>query len=124
MLARQGASPRCQQQVTDHVARVANTAVNGAKRTAAGAVAAETLTAKLGQPGRDKERKDKEDVELKPPWGLLPYSRDPASGILCKRPLLTAGYPDFYPSKGTEPEYVLSERAISDGFQNKPVVAV
>ena len=37
--------------------------------------------AKLGQQvGRDKERKEKEDVELKPPWDLVPYSRDVAVG--------------------------------------------
>jgi len=35
---------------------------------------------KLGQVGRDKERKEREDVELKPPWDLLPYSRDPSAG--------------------------------------------
>jgi len=37
-------------------------------------------TAKLGQAARDKERREREDVELKPPWELLPYSRDPAAG--------------------------------------------
>ena len=37
---------------------------------------------KLGQVGRDKERKEKEDVELKPPWDLLPYSKDPSAGEL------------------------------------------
>jgi hypothetical protein len=35
---------------------------------------------KLGQTARDKERKEKEDVELKPPWDLFPYSRDTAAG--------------------------------------------
>ena len=38
---------------------------------------------KLGQVSshtRDKERKEKEDVELKPPWDLLPYAKDPANG--------------------------------------------
>ena len=35
-----------------------------------------------------------------------------------------AGYPDFYPSKGTEEEYVLSEKAITDGFENKSIVQV
>jgi len=34
------------------------------------------------------------------------------------------GYPDFYPSKGTEEEYILSEKAITDGFENKSVVQV
>jgi hypothetical protein len=34
---------------------------------------------KLGA-ARDKERKEKEDVELKPPWDLLPYSRDISAG--------------------------------------------
>jgi hypothetical protein len=37
-------------------------------------------SAKLGQVGRDKERREKEDVELKPPWDTPPYSRDPSSG--------------------------------------------
>jgi len=37
---------------------------------------------KLGQVGRDKERKEREDVELKPPWDLLPYSRDTSAGTL------------------------------------------
>jgi hypothetical protein len=42
---------------------------------------AETLgsAVKLGGT-RDKERKEKEDVELKPPWDLLPYSRDVSAG--------------------------------------------
>lgn len=42
----------------------------------------ETLapTVKLGTVGQGKERKEKEDVELKPPWDLLPYSRDPSVG--------------------------------------------
>jgi hypothetical protein len=34
------------------------------------------------------------------------------------------GYPDFYPSKGNEEEYKLTEKAITDGFENKSVVAV
>jgi len=29
---------------------------------------------------RDKERKEKEDVELKPPWDLLPYAKDITNG--------------------------------------------
>lgn len=37
---------------------------------------------KLGQVARDKERREREDVELKPPWDLLPYSRDASAGNL------------------------------------------
>ena len=80
---------------------------------------------KLGQVGRDKERKEREDVELKPPWDLLPYSRDASAGTASLLQILTIlGYPDFYPSKGTEDEYRLTEKAITDGFENKPVVTV
>jgi hypothetical protein len=85
---------------------------------------------KLGQAGRDKERKEKEDVELKPPWDLSPYSRDVSAGkphtfILFQLILiLSLGYPDFYPSKGTEEEYKLTDKVITDGFENKPVVNV
>src|SRR5271156_485649 len=76
---------------------------------------------------RDKERKEKEDVELKPPWDLLPYSRDISGGTNLatqKIPFLIPGYPDFYPSKGSEEEYKLTEKAITDGFENKPLVSV
>lgn len=60
---------------------------NTSKRASSGsstittAAPTETLgsAVKLGG-ARDKERKEKEDVELKPPWDLLPYSRDPAAG--------------------------------------------
>jgi len=38
--------------------------------------------------------------------------------------LTILGYPDFYPSKGTEDEYKLTEKAITDGFENKPVITV
>jgi mediator of RNA polymerase II transcription subunit 12, fungi type len=38
--------------------------------------------------------------------------------------LCFTGYPDFYPSKGSEEEYNLSEKAITDGFENKAVVQV
>jgi hypothetical protein len=34
------------------------------------------------------------------------------------------GYPDFYPLKGTEEEYNLTEKAITEGFENKPLVPV
>jgi len=34
------------------------------------------------------------------------------------------GYPDFYPSRGTEEEYKLTEKAITEGFENKPIVTV
>jgi hypothetical protein len=72
---------------------------------------------------RDKERKEKEDVELKPPWELLPYSRDVASGIIA-RSGIDSGYPDFYLSKGTEEEYKLSDKTITEGFENKAIVPV
>jgi len=81
---------------------------------------------KLGA-ARDKERKEKEDVELKPPWDLLPYSRDISAGTNLapqKIPFLIPGYPDFYPSKGSEEEYKLTEKAITEGFENKPLVSV
>jgi hypothetical protein len=97
---------------------------NSAKRTTGNATTTETLgsAVKLGQVGRDKE---KEDVELKPPWDLLPYCRDPSYGIPLPRiNLMIQGYPDFYPSKGTEEEYSLTEKAITDGFENKPIVSV
>ena len=38
--------------------------------------------------------------------------------------LIFQGYPDFYPSKATEEEYILTEKSITDGFENKPIVAV
>jgi hypothetical protein len=44
--------------------------------------------------------------------------------MLFKKNSLIAGYPDFYPSKGTEEEYELNEWAITEGFQNKPIVSV
>jgi hypothetical protein len=37
---------------------------------------------------------------------------------------MIVGYPDFYPSKGTEEEYLLTEKAITDGFENKTIVTV
>ena len=61
----------------------AHSGANTAKRNATASNSnSETLgsAAKLGQVGRDKERKEKEDVELKPPWELCPYSRDPSAG--------------------------------------------
>jgi hypothetical protein len=63
------------------------------KRTASAlqsSTTSETLGAsvKLGQVARDKERKEKEDVELKPPWDLLPYSRDTAAGTSVPATLL------------------------------------
>ena len=67
------------------IASTASTATT-VKRPAVGAAvpaSADTglaSAAKLGQAARDKERREKEDVELKPPWDLLPYSRDPAAG--------------------------------------------
>jgi len=81
---------------------------------------------KLGQVGRDKERKEKEDVELKPPWELLPYCRDSFVGnsYTVFDSLIVLGYPDFYPSTGAEEEYKLTEKAITDGFENKPIVSV
>ena len=79
---------------------------------------------KLGA-ARDKERKEKEDVELRPPWDLLPYSRDVSAGTNdLGTSFLIPGYPDFYPSKGSEEEYKLTEKAITDGFENKPLVSV
>jgi hypothetical protein len=56
---------------------------NTAKRSATASNSnSDTLgsAAKLGQVGRDKERKEKEDVELKPPWELSPYCREPSAG--------------------------------------------
>jgi hypothetical protein len=94
---------------------------SNAKRTAGTATTTETLgsAAKLG---RDKER---EDLELKPPWELQPYCRDLSYGIpLPRTNLMIQGYPDFYPSKGTEEEYTLTEKAITEGFENKPIVSV
>ena len=43
---------------------------------------------KLGTGARDKEPRGKEDVELKPPWDLLPYAPDVSAGTL---PLLMRG---------------------------------
>ena len=60
-----------------------HSSANTAKRNATASNSnTETLgsAVKLGQVGRDKERKEKEDVELKPPWELSPYSRDPSAG--------------------------------------------
>jgi hypothetical protein len=79
--------------------------------------------AKLASSSRDKERKENENVELMPPWDLLPFAPDPSAGSASATPL-TIGYPDFYPSKGAEEEYKLTEKAITDGFDNKPIVAV
>jgi len=68
------------------IASTTTSAATTVKRPAAGsAVPASADTglasaAKLGQAARDKERREKEDVELKPPCELLPYSRDPAAG--------------------------------------------
>lgn len=97
---------------------------NSARRTAGTATTTETLgsAAKLGQVGRERER---EDVELKPPWELVPFCRDPSYGIpLPRTNLMIQGYPDFYASKGTEDEYLLTEKAITEGFENKPTVSV
>ena len=60
---------------------------NAAKRTGSGSSTTTTVSTettlgaadKLGG-ARDKERKEKEDVELRPPWDLLPYSRDSSAG--------------------------------------------
>jgi hypothetical protein len=38
--------------------------------------------------------------------------------------LLIAGFPDFYPSKGNEEEYKLTDKVITEGFENKPAVTV
>lgn len=69
-------------------ARTLNSAVHSAGVKRNGGTTTETSTTttlgsavKLGTlSARDKERKEKEDVELKPPWELLPYSRDPPTG--------------------------------------------
>jgi hypothetical protein len=86
---------------------------------------AETLgsAVKLGSVSRDKERKENEDVELIPPWDLAPFAPDLSAGNPSPR-RLNIGYPDFYPSKGNEEEYKLTEKAITEGFENKPIVAV
>jgi hypothetical protein len=63
--------------------RSATAASSSTTTTTTTTTTTETLgsAAKLGQVGRDKERKEKEDVELKPPWELTPYSRDPSAGM-------------------------------------------
>ena len=65
----------------------ANVNISNAKRTANTNQPATTdaslgSAAKLGQSARDKERKEKEDVELRPPPDLLPYSQDPSCGAV------------------------------------------
>lgn len=68
--------------------------------------------------------KEKEDVELNPPWELQPYSRDGSAGGVMKGANVNEGYPDFYVSKGSEEEYKLTEKTITEGFENKPLVPV
>ena len=61
-----------------------NTAKRGANTTSSSITTTTEMlgsSAKIGQVGREKERREKEDVELKPPWEMSPYSRDPSSGM-------------------------------------------
>jgi hypothetical protein len=98
-----------------------------AKRTSSSlqSSGAETLgsAVKLGGVSRDKERKEKEDVELIAPWDLAPFAPDTSAGTPSPQHV-NKGYPDFYPSKGDEEEYKLTEKAITEGFENKPIVTV
>jgi hypothetical protein len=72
--------------ITAAGARGIASATSSVKRPGTGPAAAASsdtglaAAAKLGQAARDKERREKEDVELKPPWELPPYSRDPSAG--------------------------------------------
>jgi len=56
-------------------------ASSGSTTTTTTAAPTDTLGAAVKLGGANKERnREKEDVELRPPWDLLPYSRDPSAG--------------------------------------------